>query len=161
MTDHSIRSHPIGGTWDIDRDMFWASSCNELKQVNIICLPPSLMSPSPHLWFPTALKKFRHHPSALLYRKLSISIESSAFNTIAPSKLTCKLKDLDLNSSLCYWILDFLTGRPQVVRYSYTECSTRLHPEPHSLLCLRTTACPLTAPPLWWDWPMILWFWAS
>ena len=36
---------------------------------------------------------------------------SSAFNTIVPSKLINKL-----NTSLCNWILDFLTGRPQVVR---------------------------------------------
>ena len=37
---------------------------------------------------------------------------SSAFNNIVPSKL----KILGLNTSLCNWILDFLTSRPQVVR---------------------------------------------
>jgi hypothetical protein len=37
---------------------------------------------------------------------------SSAFNTIVPSKL----RTLGLNISLCNWILDFLMGRPQVVR---------------------------------------------
>jgi gmma-aminobutyric acid receptor subunit gamma/cGMP-dependent protein kinase 2 len=41
---------------------------------------------------------------------------SSAFNTIVPSKLITKLRTLGLNTSLCNWILDFLTGRPQVVR---------------------------------------------
>ncbi len=41
---------------------------------------------------------------------------SSAFNTIVPIKLTSKLTGLDLNSSLCDWIQDFLTGRPQVVK---------------------------------------------
>lgn len=41
---------------------------------------------------------------------------SSAFNTIVPSRLDSKLKDLGLNTPLCDWILDFLTGRPQVVR---------------------------------------------
>ncbi|KAK6309885.1 hypothetical protein J4Q44_G00197660 [Coregonus suidteri] len=41
---------------------------------------------------------------------------SSAFNTIIPSKLVTKLRTLGLNTSLCNWILDFLTGRPQVVR---------------------------------------------
>jgi hypothetical protein len=41
---------------------------------------------------------------------------SSAFNSIVPSKLITKLKTLGLNTSLCNWILDFLTGRPQVVR---------------------------------------------
>ncbi|KAI3364660.1 hypothetical protein L3Q82_011442 [Scortum barcoo] len=42
---------------------------------------------------------------------------SSAFNTIVPSKLVTKLRDLlGLNSALCDdWILNFLTGRPQAV----------------------------------------------
>ncbi len=41
---------------------------------------------------------------------------SSAFNTIFPIKLDVKLSDLGLNTSLCDWIQDFLTGRPQVVK---------------------------------------------
>ncbi len=41
---------------------------------------------------------------------------SSAFNTIVPIKLASKLTVLGLNSSLCDWIQDFLTGRPQVVK---------------------------------------------
>ena len=40
---------------------------------------------------------------------------SSAFNTIVPSKLITKLWSLGLITSLCNWILDFLTGHPQVV----------------------------------------------
>jgi gmma-aminobutyric acid receptor subunit gamma/cGMP-dependent protein kinase 2 len=40
---------------------------------------------------------------------------SSAFTTILPSKLIIKLEALGLNPSLCNWVLDFLTGRPQVV----------------------------------------------
>jgi hypothetical protein len=40
---------------------------------------------------------------------------SSAFNTIVPSKLITKLWSLELITSLCNWILDFLTGHPQVV----------------------------------------------
>ena len=35
---------------------------------------------------------------------------SSAFNIIVPSKLITKLRTLGLNTSLCNWILDFLTG---------------------------------------------------
>ena len=35
---------------------------------------------------------------------------NSAFNTIVPSKLINKLRTLALNTSLCNWILDFLTG---------------------------------------------------
>ncbi|KAK3539814.1 hypothetical protein QTP70_013300 [Hemibagrus guttatus] len=37
---------------------------------------------------------------------------SSAFNTIIPQHLIEKLSLLGLNTSLCNWILDFLTGRP-------------------------------------------------
>jgi hypothetical protein len=38
---------------------------------------------------------------------------SSAFNTIVPSKLINMLRTLELNTSLCKWILDFLTGHPR------------------------------------------------
>ncbi len=50
------------------------------------------------------------------YVRLLFIDYSSAFNTIVPSKLASKLIDLGLNSSLCDWILNFLTGRPQVVK---------------------------------------------
>jgi hypothetical protein len=35
---------------------------------------------------------------------------SSAFNTIVPTKLITKLRTLGINTFLCNWILDFLTG---------------------------------------------------
>ncbi|KAK3531741.1 hypothetical protein QTP70_027281 [Hemibagrus guttatus] len=38
---------------------------------------------------------------------------SSAFNTIIPQHLNEKLSLLGINTSLCNWILDYLTGRPQ------------------------------------------------
>ncbi|KAK3550880.1 hypothetical protein QTP70_007508 [Hemibagrus guttatus] len=41
---------------------------------------------------------------------------SSAFNTIIPSTLTTKLQHLGLSPSLCQWISNFLTDRPQAVR---------------------------------------------
>ncbi len=41
---------------------------------------------------------------------------SSAFNTIIPQQLICKLDQLGLNTSLCNWLLDFLSERPQAVR---------------------------------------------
>ena len=41
---------------------------------------------------------------------------SSAFNTVIPHKLTHKLSTLGLHPTLCDWLLDFLTGRPQSVR---------------------------------------------
>ena len=40
----------------------------------------------------------------------------STFNTIEPTKLITKLRTLGLNTSLCNWTLDFLTGSLQVVR---------------------------------------------
>ncbi len=36
--------------------------------------------------------------------------------TLVPATLVAKLQTLGLNRSLCSWILDFLTGRSQVVR---------------------------------------------
>ncbi len=50
------------------------------------------------------------------YARLLFIDYSSAFNTIVPTKLAVKLSDLGLNTSLCNWIQDFLTGRPQVVK---------------------------------------------
>ncbi len=50
------------------------------------------------------------------YARLLFIDYSSAFNTIVPIKLASKLTDLCLNSSLCDWIQDFLTSRPQVVK---------------------------------------------
>ncbi len=50
------------------------------------------------------------------YVRLLFIDYSSAFNTIVPTKLAAKLSDLGLNTTLCDWIQDFLTGRPQVVK---------------------------------------------
>ena len=49
---------------------------------------------------------------------------SSAFNTIIPSKLFTKLTALGLEKSICCWILDFLTNRPQAVRIGRHLSST-------------------------------------
>uniref|UniRef100_A0A9J8BX17 Reverse transcriptase domain-containing protein n=1 Tax=Cyprinus carpio carpio TaxID=630221 RepID=A0A9J8BX17_CYPCA len=49
---------------------------------------------------------------------------SSAFNTIIPQQLIHKLVELGLNTSLCNWLLDFLTGRPQAVRVGSNTSST-------------------------------------
>ncbi|KAL0174662.1 hypothetical protein M9458_030630, partial [Cirrhinus mrigala] len=49
---------------------------------------------------------------------------SSAFNTIIPQQLINKRNLLGLNTSLCNWILDFLTGRPQSVRVGHNTSST-------------------------------------
>ena len=49
---------------------------------------------------------------------------SSIFNTTVPSKLINKLRTLGLNISLCNWILDFLTSRPQAVRVGNNRSAT-------------------------------------
>ncbi|KAK3526360.1 hypothetical protein QTP70_024633, partial [Hemibagrus guttatus] len=49
---------------------------------------------------------------------------ASAFNTIIPQQLIEKLSLLGLNTSLFTWILDFLTGRPQLVWIRNTFSST-------------------------------------
>ena len=49
---------------------------------------------------------------------------SSVFNTIVHSELITKLRTLGLNTSLCNWILDFLMGRPQVVRVGNNTSAT-------------------------------------
>jgi hypothetical protein len=46
------------------------------------------------------------------------------FNTIVPTKLITKLRTLGLNTSLCNWILDFLTGHHQVERVGNTTSAT-------------------------------------
>ncbi|KAI3369147.1 hypothetical protein L3Q82_026106 [Scortum barcoo] len=86
--------------------------------------------------------------------------KDSAFNTIVPSKLVTKLRDLrtsaqQLNSALCDWILNFLTGRPQAVRMGSTTSSTLTlnTGAPRAVCsalcctpCSRMTAWPPTAP---------------
>ena len=49
---------------------------------------------------------------------------SSTFNHLVPSKLITKLRTLGLSTSLCNWILDLLTGRPQVVRVGNNTSTT-------------------------------------
>ena len=60
---------------------------------------------------------------------------SSAFNTIVPSKLVIKLETLALDPALWNWVLDFLTGRPQVVRVGNNISGpTRVHSQPSHVL---------------------------
>ncbi|XP_064781982.1 fibrinogen-like protein 1 [Oncorhynchus masou masou] len=49
------------------------------------------------------------------YKNMKVDDEKRS-TTIVPSKLITNLRTLGLNISLCNWILDFLLGRPQVVR---------------------------------------------
>ncbi|KAK2882760.1 hypothetical protein Q8A73_021693 [Channa argus] len=58
---------------------------------------------------------------------------SSAFNTIIPQHLTEKLSILGLNTSLCNWILDFLTGaQPSAVHSADARLCSNAQLKPHS-----------------------------
>ena len=52
---------------------------------------------------------------------------SSAFNTIMPSKLITKLVAQGLNPALCNSVMDFLTGRPQVLKVGNTSATLALN----------------------------------
>ncbi len=75
---------------------------------------------------------------------------SSAFNTIIPQQLINKLNLLGLNNSLCNWILDFLTGRPQSFCVGHNTSSTTTlstgAPQGCSSRCWPTTALPSSDP---------------
>ncbi len=50
---------------------------------------------------------------------------SSAFNTIVPDLLLDKLTQLSVPTSVCQWIISFLTDRQQLVRLGQYTSSTR------------------------------------
>ena len=61
------------------------------------------------------------------YARLLFVDYSSAFNTIIPDRLVSKLTDLGLSSSICRWIMDFLSDRPQRVKMGcHTSSSLNL-----------------------------------
>eukprot|EP00061_Rhincodon_typus_P009508 g33073.t1 len=51
-----------------------------------------------------------------IYIRLHFVDYSSTINTINPSRMISKFCDLGLSSTLCNWILSFLTHKPQSVR---------------------------------------------
>jgi hypothetical protein len=65
-----------------------------------------------------------HLDKSNTYMRMLFIEYSSAFNTTVPSKLITKLKTLKLNTSLCNWILDFLTRCPQVVKVGNKTSAT-------------------------------------
>ncbi|XP_054878112.1 uncharacterized protein LOC129352927 [Poeciliopsis prolifica] len=80
----------------------------------------------------TALSHLQH-PNTYV-RMLFVDF-SSAFNTVIPDKLVLKLLKVGLPASLCHWIIDFLTNRPQVVRIEspalftlFTHDCVAIHP---------------------------------
>lgn len=55
------------------------------------------------------------HKKQCNYVRLMFVDYNSVFDTIVPSKLFTKLRNLGLNSHVCTWELNFLTGSSQVV----------------------------------------------
>ncbi|KAI4894551.1 hypothetical protein NFI96_022922 [Prochilodus magdalenae] len=102
-----------------------------LKTATIIPVPKSStvtggtdpqMMPFP-LWVHTALTHLEQKDS---YVRMLFVDFTSAFNTMIPQTLTDKLSSLGLRSSLCNWVLDFLTNRPQSVRIHNLSSSTTI-----------------------------------
>ncbi len=69
----------------------------------------------------TALLHLEHPGS---YVRMLFIDYSSAFNTVLPDRLVAKLLDLGFSPSICHWIKDFLTNRPQTVRLGSHFSST-------------------------------------
>ena len=53
-----------------------------------------------------------HLDTKTSYVRIRIIAFSSAFNTIIPQQLLGKLDQLGLSTSLCNWLLDFLSEKP-------------------------------------------------
>jgi hypothetical protein len=64
------------------------------------------------------------------YVRMLFFDDSSAFNT-CPSNLVTKLMTLGLNTCICNWVLDFLTGQPQVVMVGNNCLTSNLNTGPH------------------------------
>ncbi|KAI3356445.1 hypothetical protein L3Q82_017655, partial [Scortum barcoo] len=103
---------------DVFADIFNVSL---LQSVVPTCFKETIIVPVPKKTKILSLNDYR--PVALTSTIMKC-FERSAFNTIVPSKLVTKLRDLGLNSALCDWILNFLTSRPQAVRMGSTTSST-------------------------------------
>ncbi|TWW56015.1 putative RNA-directed DNA polymerase from transposon X-element [Takifugu flavidus] len=98
------------------------------------CLPPTL---DPHQYAYHKNRSTEDAVSTALHSVLShldnndtyapmLFIDfSSVFNTVIPSKLITKLRDLGISTSICNWLLDFLTNIPQHVRLDH-HCSPTL-----------------------------------
>ncbi|KAK3510002.1 hypothetical protein QTP70_024601, partial [Hemibagrus guttatus] len=99
----------------------------------IACLPPTLdprqcayrSNRSTENAISTAIHlALTHLDNNNTYIRMMFIDFSSAFNTVVPSKLIAKLSDLGICTSLCSWIMDFLTNRPQSVRLGNHISST-------------------------------------
>jgi hypothetical protein len=73
------------------------------------------------------------------YVRMQFIDNSSAFNTIVPSKLIIKLEALGLDPALCNWVLDFLTSSPPVVILKGCVLSPLLYSPKTAWLCTPPT----------------------
>ena len=64
-----------------------------------------------------------HLDKRTAYERMLLIDYSSAFNTIVPSNLITKQRTLGLPLQSSLWILNFLTGHPQVVRVDNTSAT--------------------------------------
>ncbi len=85
-----------------------------------VCIPPK----PPYGWCNFLHLALTHLENKDSYVRMLFIDFISAFNTIIPQLLINKLNLLGLNNSLCNWIVDFLTGRPQSVRVGHNTSST-------------------------------------
>ena len=112
--------------------MLVAMKCFErlgMADINII-MPETLDAP-----------QFAYHPNRSTDDAISIALHTALSHldkrntyvrmlfidyssVLVPTKLITKLRTLGLNTSLCNWNLDFLTGRPQMVRVGNNTSAT-------------------------------------
>ncbi len=119
---------PSSSTHSYSNEVLWTAS----HATHQVC-PPPLLGPLPFAYrsnrstdaIPASLHPaLTHLDKKDSYVRMLFIDFSSAFNTIIPQQLTHKLAQLGLNTSLCNWLLDFLTGRPQAVRVGINTSST-------------------------------------
>ncbi len=124
---------PSSSTHSYSHEVLWTAS----HATHQVCPPPPSLDPFQFAYrsnrstddaIATALHPALTHldkkDSYVRMLFIDFIVHSSAFNTIIPQQLTHKLVQLGLNTSLCNWLLDFLTGRPQAVRVGSNTSST-------------------------------------
>ncbi len=121
---HRLRHLPTAAPSLIVIFFFFYSNKNHLVQLEDTTIKTERGCSMQH----TERTTVAHHRSDLFYHTwgewVKLTDFSSAFNTIIPQQLIHKLVQLGLNTSLCNWLLDFLTGRPQAVRVGSNTSST-------------------------------------
>ncbi|KAI3376226.1 hypothetical protein L3Q82_016729, partial [Scortum barcoo] len=105
---------------DVFADIF---NMSLLQSVVPTCFKETIIVPVPKKTKILCLNDYRPVALTSTIMKCFERLHSTPF---VPSKLVTKLRDLGLglNSALCDWILNFLTGRPQAVRMGSTTSST-------------------------------------